>query len=161
MELTHNVFQKNVCRARNIAYSQYRDYTPRTSQIKGFVGDINSSYGRYGVYGQCRTHSLLHSMTRTKSHPTLNFETKSGYTKTRRKIGRSNRLQLSSELKSYRKYPLEINTSEMKTKPIKRKEYQTNSITFAIKKRKKLGIKVKKKKRPKSCPGYNGATQRS
>ena len=163
MELTHNVFASNLRRPLNIDYSQYAsEFTPRTARIKGFVGDLNTEFGRSGVFGQYRSHGLMHSMARSKSHPQLNFETKSGYKKTRQRIGKSNRSQDPLHLKSQRSFPdLARAATASGTIRLKKKEYATMTIENAIKKRKKLGIKTRRKKRPKSCPGYNGMTQRA
>ena len=166
MELTHNVFLKNVCRPVNITYSEFTDdYTPRTARVKGFIGDDGNSYGRYGIYGQCRTHSLLNSITRTKSYPTLSFVTKSGYKPIRKEIGKSNRCHDPLQLKSLRKNQSALISKTLKKDPklIRRqsRQYELNSVKNAITKRKKLGIKVRRRKRPKSCPGYSGTTQRS
>ena len=136
MELTHNVFQKNVCRPINIQYSEYTaDFTPRTQRIKGFVGDLDNTLGRYGIYGRCRTPTLLDSLMRSKSCEKLGIvknKTKSGFKRTRRKIGLSNRCSDPLELKSLRTNQTHLySKTQIKSTKIIRKqsrEYELNSV---------------------------------
>ena len=117
------------------------------------------------MYGHHRSQDLVHTLTKSASHPELNFVTKCGYNKVRKRIGKSNRsqdpLQLQSQRQLISKMKSLSKSLSKKELTLKTKSYAAVTMKNAISKRKKLGIKIKKRKRPKSCPGYNGTTQRS
>jgi len=160
--LADSVFQKQIRRPLTVHCPQLQDWTPRTYRVKGFVGEAGSVWGRYGVYGHHRSDDMVHTMTKSASHPELNFATKSGYKKVRRRIGKSNRSQNPLQFQSQRQFtPNSLASLTHKELTLKTKSYAATTMKNAITKRKKLGIKSKKRKRPKSCPGIHGTTQRS